>query len=252
VRRRLGEPPYDPSTTLVAATAGNHGRAVARVARLNGIRAHILVPAGTVQARIDAIASEGAEVEVIDGTYDDAVRRSIEMDGVLLSDTSWPGYTDVPSWVIEGYATIFAEIDEQLGAEPDLVVVPIGVGALGAAAGHRFGGRARLAGVEPEVAACLGESFRAGHIVEVPGPHDSVMAGLNAGVPSLVAWPVIQQTYSEFVTVSDDDALAGVARLGEIGLDAGEVSGGAVAGAGRLVRPGEHVLVLLTEGPTSV
>ena len=251
VRRLLGEPPYDPATTLVAATAGNHGRAVARVARLNGIRAHILVPAGTVQARIDAIASEGAHVEVVDGTYDDAVRRSIEMDGVLVSDTSWPGYTDVPTWVIEGYATIFAEIDEQLESEPDLVVVPVGVGALAAAAGLRYEGRARLAGVEPTVAACVGESFRAGHIVEVPGPHDSVMAGLNAGVPSLVAWPVIQRAFSDFVTVTDADALAGVQRLAQLGLAAGEVSGGAIAGAARLTRPGEHVLVLLTEGPTS-
>jgi diaminopropionate ammonia-lyase len=251
VRRLLGEPPYDPATTLVAATAGNHGRAVARVARLAGIRAHILVPAGTVQARIDAIASEGAHVEVVDGTYDDAVRRSIEMDGVLISDTSWPGYTDVPTWVIEGYSTIFTELDEQLDGEPDLVVVPIGVGALAAAAAHRYEGRARLAGVEPTVAACLGESARAGHIVEVPGPHDSVMAGLNAGVPSLVAWPVIQRSFSDFVTVSDEEALAGVECLARLGLDVGEVSGGAVAGAAKVARPDEHVVVLLTEAVTS-
>ena len=251
IRRLLGEPPYDPSVTLVAATAGNHGRAVARVAAMNGIGAHILVPAGTVQARIDAIASEGAHVEVVDGTYDDAVRRSTEVEGVLVSDTAWEGYTDIPTWVIEGYSTIFAEIDEQLDATPDLVVVPVGVGALAAAAGVAYGGRSRLAGVEPVVAACLGESMRAGRIVEVPGPHNSVMAGLNAGVPSLVAWPIIRDTFSDFVTVTDDDALDGVARLAALGLDAGEVSGGAVAGAARLVRPGEHVLVLLTEGVTS-
>ena len=251
VRRALGEPPYDPSLTLVAATAGNHGRAVARVARMNGIGAHILVPAGTVQARIDAIASEGAHVEVVDGTYDDAVRRSVEVEGVLVSDTAWAGYTDIPTWVIEGYATIFAELDAQLDAAPDVVVVPVGVGALAAAAGVAYGGRARLAGVEPVVAACLGASMRAGRIVEVPGPHDSVMAGLNAGVPSLVAWPIIRDTFSDFVTVSDDEALEGVARLAALGLEAGEVSGGALSGAGRLARPSEHVLVLLTEGVTS-
>jgi diaminopropionate ammonia-lyase len=251
VRQLLGEPPYDPATTLVAATAGNHGRAVARVAGMNGIRAHILVPAGTVPARIEAIESEGATVEVVDGTYDDAVRRSIETEGVLLSDTSWPGYTDVPTWVIEGYATIFEEIDEQLDDTPDLAVIPCGVGALAAAAAHRYEGEARLAGVEPTVAACLGESMRAGHVVEVPGPHDSVMAGLNAGVPSLVAWPVIQRAFSEFVTVDDEEALAGIARLAQLGLDAGEVSGGAIAGAAKLARPDEHVLVLLTEGVTS-
>jgi diaminopropionate ammonia-lyase len=251
VRRRLGEPPYDPSTTLIAATAGNHGRAVARVARMNGIRARILVPKGTVQARIDAIASEGADVEVVDGTYDDAVERSTQLDGVLVSDTSWPGYTEVPTWVIEGYSTIFAELDEQLPGPPDLVVVPVGVGALAAAAAQRYEGEARLAGVEPVVAACLGESVRAGEIVEVPGPHDSVMAGLNAGVPSLVAWPLLQRAFADWITVTDEEALDGVSRLASLGLDAGEVSGGGLAGAARLARPGEHVLVLLTEGPTS-
>jgi diaminopropionate ammonia-lyase len=152
--------------------------------------------------------------------------------------------------VIEGYSTIFEEIDEQLEDAPDLAVIPVGVGALAAAAANHYEGEARLAGVEPTVAACVGESLRAGHIVEVPGPHDSVMAGLNAGVPSLVAWPVIQRAFSEFVTVDDEEALTGVARLAQLGLDAGEVSGGAIAGAAKLARPEEHVLVLLTEGIT--
>src|SRR5206468_822257 len=87
--------------TLVTATDGNHGRAVARVARMRGLRAHILVPAGTAQARIDGIASEGAHVEVVDGSYDDAVRRAAAMADdthLVLSDTSWPGYEDVPRW----------------------------------------------------------------------------------------------------------------------------------------------------------
>ncbi len=189
--RLLGDPPHAPGLELVAATDGNHGRAVARVARMSGLGATILVPRGTVAARIAAIESEGATVEVVDGSYDDAVRRSAAMAGptrLVLSDTSWPGYEEVPRWVIEGYATIFEEMDAQAGgAVPDVTVVPIGVGALAAAAARHLAGRSRLVGVEPSAAACMLESVRAGRITEVPGPHESIMAGLNAGVPS--PWP---------------------------------------------------------------
>src|SRR5215212_5311527 len=90
-KRLLGPPPYEPGLELIAATDGNHGRAVARVARLRGLGATILVPAGTLQARIDAIASEGADVQVVDGSYDDAVRLSAELAGgrrLVLSDSS--------------------------------------------------------------------------------------------------------------------------------------------------------------------
>ena len=235
-RRLLGDPPHDPELELIAATDGNHGRAVARVARLAGLGALILVPAGTATARIDAIADEGAEVEVVDGSYDDAVRRSEALAGprrLLLSDTSWPGYEEVPSWVIEGYATIFREVDEQMvGAAADAVVVPIGVGALAAAAVRHLAGRARLAGVEPASAACTLESARAGQITEVPGPHPSIMAGLNAGLPSLVAWPLVSAGFDLFCAIEDQVAVEGMRRLAALGLEAGECSGGALGAAG--------------------
>ncbi len=95
--------------TLAAATDGNHGRAVARMAALLGFESRIYVPAGTAQVRIDAIGTEGASVEVVRGTYDDAVARSAQDANehcLVISDTSWPGYTDVPRWVIDGYSTI--------------------------------------------------------------------------------------------------------------------------------------------------
>ena len=264
-QRLLGEPPHDPRLELVAATDGNHGRAVARLARMADLRATILVPAGTAQARIDAIAGEGATVEVIDGSYDDAVRRSAELAGahrLVLSDTSWPGYEQVPRWVIEGYATIFHEIDEQSGgASVDLAVVPIGVGALAAAAARHLAGLARLVGVEPTAAACVLESARAGEITEVPGPHGSIMAGLNAGLPSLVAWPLVSGGFDVFCAVEDAVAVDGIRRLADLGLAAGECSGGAVGACGRLLADpaarevldagsGTSVLVLLTEGVT--
>ena len=105
--------------TLAAATDGNHGRAVAHVAALFGFEAKIYVPAGTAQARIDGIASEGAQVEIVAGTYDDAVARAAEDAGercLVISDTSWPGYEEVPHWVMEGYSTIMSEIDDELAA----------------------------------------------------------------------------------------------------------------------------------------
>jgi diaminopropionate ammonia-lyase len=113
--------------TLVAATDGNHGRAVARAARLLDLGARIFVPWDMAPARREAIIGEGAEVIVVDGTYDDAVEHSAEVDGLLISDTSWPGYERVPSWVIEGYLTMLWEIEDELGRRsergPDLVVV---------------------------------------------------------------------------------------------------------------------------------
>jgi diaminopropionate ammonia-lyase len=222
--------------TLVTATDGNHGRAVARVARMRGLRAHILVPAGTAQSRIDGIASEGAEVEVFAGSYDEAVEHAATMaddSRVVLSDTSWPGYEDVPRWVVEGYETIFAESDEQSGGVvPDVALIPIGVGSLAvAAADHWPGDRPKLVGLEPETAACALESIRAGEPVTVPGPHDSIMAGLNAGTVSKNAWPVLRDRYDAFVAIDDSWAEEGMRRLAAIDVRAGEVSGGTVGAA---------------------
>jgi diaminopropionate ammonia-lyase len=249
---------------LVAATDGNHGRAVAHMARLLGLSATILVPAGTAAARIDGIAGEGADVEVVDGTYDDAVAASAALasDRVLVvSDTSWPGYQDAPRWVIEGYSTIFAELAEQLPAlgvdDVDVVMVPLGVGALGAAA-TSFG-PARLVGVEPETAACVLAAVEAGEVVEVPGPHRSIMAGLNCGLASPLALPAIAAGFTAFVAVDDDRARAAVRALAQAGLDVGETGAAALAGLtaladdhpeSGLLTPATTVLLLATEGVT--
>src|ERR671911_2822590 len=175
--------------SLVAATDGNHGRAVARVARLFGLGAKIFVPGGMATARREAIASEGAEVIVVDGTYDEAVERSAEEAGergLVISDMSWPGYERIPSWVIEGYSTMLWELDDELErrgeAGPDLVVVQVGVGAFAAAVARHFRGprrarRPKLVGVEPEDAACLLESVAAGGVRSGAGPHRSLLAG---------------------------------------------------------------------------
>ena len=302
---------------LVAATDGNHGRAVARMASLLKLTSTILVPEGTADARIDGIAAEGAEVIVAPGTYDDTVTLAAGMAGerdLVVSDTSWPGYEDVPAWVIEGYSTIFAEIDAQLaglaggdggdgsdggagptggdvgggpdgGREPDgadvvvtddgivlpdglavdAVVVPLGVGALGASAaaclraGREPADGPVLIGVEPDTAACVAAAVEAGHLVEVPGPHRSIMAGLNCGLASLLALPAVTAAFDAFVAIDDDRCGEAVRAHAEAGMDVGET--GAAALAGLMAVVDEHhdalplpaeatVLLLATEGVT--
>ena len=231
--------------SLVAATDGNHGRAVARVARLLGLGAKIFVPGDMAPARREAIAGEGAEVVVVDGTYDDAVERSAEADGLLISDTSWPGYERVPSWVIEGYSTMLWEIEDELGRSgeqgPDLVVVQVGVGAFASAVARHFrrpgaATRPKLVGVEPADAACLFESVGAGRIVSVPGPHDSIMAGLNCGKPSLVAWPILSRSIDLLVSVDDEPVRESMRLAAGSGIVSGETGAAGLGGLLQLLR----------------
>jgi diaminopropionate ammonia-lyase len=259
---------------LVTATDGNHGRAVARMAGLLGLDATIYVPKGTVQARIDAIRSEGARLEVVDGPYDDAVARAAQDAGprcLIVSDTSWPGYETTPRAVIGGYATIMHEIDEQLEAagapRPDLILVQNGVGALAAAVGGRYGGREDgplLVAVEPDDAACMLESLAAGRIVTVPGPHRSIMAGLNCGTLSMVAWPVLRRTFQLCISVDDDRARRAMRLLADAGIESGESGASGLAGLLALceapefaeprrrfgIGPDTNALVFSTEGAT--
>jgi diaminopropionate ammonia-lyase len=290
IERRLGaplDPPGDPwrgltdlrarvaplqPLTLAAATDGNHGRAVARMAALLGLPARIYIPAGISQARIDAVASEGAEVIIVDGSYDEAVALVARTDGphvAVISDTAWEGYYDIPRDVIAGYDTIFAEVDAQIAAlgevPPDLVLVQIGVGALAAAVvrHYRVGpGAPRIVGVEPDSAACVLASMRAGQIVEVPGPHPSIMAGLNAGLMSPLAWDDLRGGIDHFMAVPDDLARQAMRALAEDQIVAGETGAAGAAGlialmtadacaglrAALEVGPHTRALLLVSEG----
>src|SRR5215213_1121924 len=228
--------------SLVAATDGNHGRAVARVARLLGLGAKIFVPGDMATARREAIASEGAEIIVVDGTYDEAVERSAEEAGacgLVISDMSWPGYERIPSWVIEGYSTMLWEIDDELErrkeAGPDLVVVQIGVGAFAAAVARHFRGpqssrHPMLLGVEPANAACVLRSVEEGRIVSVPGPHDSIMSGLNCGRPSLVAWPTVSRGIDILIAVDDEPTREAMRLMAASGIVSGETGAAGLGG----------------------
>jgi diaminopropionate ammonia-lyase len=256
-------------TRLAAATDGNHGRAVARMARLLGWEARILVPRGTARARIEGIASEGAEVEVVDGTYDEAVEAAARLAGprtLVISDTAWPGYTDVPGWVIDGYSTVFTEVDEQVAdaglPAPTHAVIPVGVGALAAAAARHYGQGDRpatLVAVEPASAACVMASVAAGAPVEVPGPHRSSMAGLNCGRPSPLALPAVARAFRGFVAIDDAWAEEATRLLAGEGVAVGESAAAALGGLLALspaeaaalgLGPDASVLLVLTEGVT--
>jgi diaminopropionate ammonia-lyase len=254
--------------TLTCATDGNHGRAVARMARLIGLGAHIFVPADMAPARQAAIAGEGARVSVVDGTYDDAVARSAEAAtdrDLVISDTSWPGYEDVPRWVIEGYSTIFWEVEDELRRRgesgPDIVAVQIGVGALAAAVVRHYRRpdaerRPFILGVEPTHAACVLASMEAGRIVQIPGPHDSIMSGLNCGLPSAIAWPLVSHGTDGFIAIDDERAREGMRALAAEGIVAGECGAAGLAGLTTWLRSfggagtGCRALVISTEGAT--
>ncbi len=257
--------------SLATATDGNHGRAVSFMARLLGFSARIFVPEGMAAARIMAMEKEGASVTVVNGDYDDAVARAAEEAGddcIVVSDTSWPGYETIPGQVIEGYTTIFHEIDDAIAAsglqQPDMVVVPMGVGAfMAAAVTHYRSGEHRpiIAGVEPLDANCVQASAIAGEITHVPGPHRSIMVGLNCGRPSLIAWPRLASGIDWFVSVDDDAAREAMRDLAEAAVVAGETGGASLAGLRALLADPDAVsalpdmsdktvLVVVTEGAT--
>ena len=267
---------------LAAATDGNHGRGVARMAALLDLSCRILVPAGTADARIDAIAAEGARVEVVDGTYDDAVAASALLADertLIVSDTSWPGYEATPRAVVQGYSTMFAEIDDQLAAlgapGPTVVALQAGVGAFAAAGLRHYraprrsddtprttgASPARTVIVEPTTANCLMVSAEAGTMTAAPGPHSSSMAGLNCGLPSELVWPIVAAGTDVFVAVDDRWAEEAMRRYAAVGIEAGESGaaslGGLLAVAGAPawaaaagLTPDARVLLVNTEGAT--
>lgn len=262
--------------TLVTATDGNHGRAVAHLAALFGFEAQVFVPCDMAESRINAIKQEGAMVTLVNGTYDDAVKLAATLDGersLVLSDTSWPGYEMIPQWVIEGYATILQEVDEELArgqqSGPDLVVVQIGVGALAAAVVQHYrrpdvSSRVKIVGIEPTSAACALASMKAGRLISLTDPPQSIMAGLNCGTPSLVAWPLISTGIDLFVAIEDEWAKLGMRDLARIGLVAGETGAAGIGGLAALltgpssqtvssalgIDTSTRVLVICTEGAT--
>ncbi len=214
--------------TFAAATDGNHGRGIAWASMKLGLPCVIYVHKETSQARIDAIRGYGATVEIIDGNYDDAVRKMAEDAAAngwtVISDTSWPGYTEIPTWIMQGYSTLMLEAQEQLLgvglSKPSHVFVQAGVGAMAASV---IGFYTALFPedppifivVEPDKAACVFESIKAGdgRCHSVKGSLDTIMAGLACGDPSPIAFEILEHTADFFLSIPDYIAARGMRIL---------------------------------------
>ena len=255
---------------FVTATDGNHGRGVAWAAQRLGCRAHVYLPAGSVPARAQAILDAGAvEAEILPLSYDDTVahaaRLAREKGWRLIQDTSWPGYEDVPAWIVQGYTTMAREAAEQLEelglARPTHVFLQAGVGAM---AGGVLGYLAARYG-EAEDIPCIYASAQAGQPRRVEGQAGTIMAGLNCGTPCSLTWPVLRDLARWYAACPDAVAEEGMRLLGRphpgdpavVSGESGAVTAGLLA---RLAQSplrqdlglGEDSVVLLfsTEGDT--
>jgi diaminopropionate ammonia-lyase len=262
---RLRELASDDPVTLVTATDGNHGRALARVGSWLGLPVEIVVPDVLSAAAEAAIAGEGANVARIDGSYDDAVAWAAGLaerleTAALVQDTAWDGYEQIPGWIVEGYETMLAELDEQLTEQgvgaAGLIAVPVGVGSLAQAViahAHRDrDGHApvRVLSCEPDTAACVLASVAAGEPIAV-ATRATVMAGLNCGTVSSLAWPFLRDGLDAAVAVNDEQAAAAVAELAEVGIYAGASGSATLAGAHAALGDAER-RAALGVGPDSV
>jgi len=225
--------------TVTCATDGNHGRAVAWGAQRFGRRCVIFVHEGVSPLRVAAIARHGAEVRTIPGTYDDAVReaaRQAEEHGWhVVSDTSWPGYTNVPRLIMQGYRLMADEaVDQWTGPPPTHVFIQGGVGGVAAAVAVQVHARCQptpaLIVVEPDRAACLLASAELGEPTAIPGNLDTMMAGLACGEPSLLAWEVLNHAAAAFMAIPDEAAIATMRLLADHGVVAGEAGVAGLAG----------------------
>ncbi|KAJ5721349.1 uncharacterized protein N7483_009283 [Penicillium malachiteum] len=257
----LAARPEIKSLILVTASEGNHGRAVAYMAKLLGVAAEIFVPQSMDDTTSSRILSEGARVTVVQGTYDDAVKRAADQahkeNILLIQDTAFEGYEDVPAWIVEGYSTMMNETEEQLsqlGLPATMMVTPVGVGSLAHAVTiHCKSRNVAVVAVEPDSAPCLYSSLRAGKPVPVQ-TYLTIMDGMNCGTVSSTAWPDLQRLVDACVTVSSYESHCAVRYLTSNSVPAGPCGGGSLAALRRLAREtpllnADSVIVLLsTEG----
>ncbi|WP_341914127.1 diaminopropionate ammonia-lyase [Ferrovibrio terrae] len=230
------------SVTVTCATDGNHGRSVAWGASLFGCACVIYIHALVSAGREAAIAAYGARMVRTSGNYDDSVRQAQQdaaaQGWIVISDTSYPGYRDIPRDVMQGYSVMAAEALTQSPQLPTHVFVQGGVGGLAAAMlaylWETLGpDRPRFIVVEPDKADCLYRSARAGRPVVVEGALDTIMAGLACGEVSLIAWDILSAGADAFMTVSDAAAADLMRRLAQpdTAIVAGESAVAGLAGA---------------------
>jgi diaminopropionate ammonia-lyase len=258
--------------TFCAATDGNHGKAVAWTANRLKQKAVIYMPANTAFSRVKSVEAEGARVMLVAGTFDDCVARcaaDAEQNGwQAIADTAYPGYSEIPKYIMLGYTTIFRETNIP---EVDFVFLPAGVGGLAAAGSsyfvRRYGEeRPGLVCVEPSDCDCFLESVRFGKGKPLPakGKQESIMVGLNCGIPSPVAWPVIRDSMDLFIAITDNYAVDAMRAYYKENITSGESGASGLAGLLALLKDdrlkearekiginkSSRVLLINTEGDT--
>lgn len=223
VREELGE------MVFVTATDGNHGRGVAWTANQLKQKSVVLMPKGSSLERLENIRAEGADASITDLNYDDAVRKAngiAEDNGwVMVQDTAWAGYEDIPTWIIQGYSTMGYEAFEQLKAigeeKPTHIFLQAGVGSMAAAITGLFSSiygedRPIMTIVEPNKADCLYRTAEAndGQLRVVSGDMDTIMAGLACGEPCTIGWEILKDYTDFFISCPDFTAAEGMRMMG--------------------------------------
>lgn len=217
VRKELGE------IKFFAATDGNHGRAVAWTANQLKQHATIYMPKGSSLTRLENIRKENAEASITDMNYDEAVRlaskHADEANGVIVQDTAWEGYTEIPTWIIQGYTTMVVEALEQYGDIPTHVFLQAGVGSMASSVlgflKAKFGDKCPTVVImEPDVADCFYQSAVRGEKYVVEGDMFTIMAGLACGEPNLIGYEIIKDYAKGFVSCSDSVSAYGMRILG--------------------------------------
>ena len=216
--------------TFFTATDGNHGRGVAWAANRLGQKAVVLMPKGSVQSRFNNIAKEGAQVSIEEVNYDECVRRANAMaekteHGVMVQDTAWEGYEDIPAWIMQGYGTMASEAAQQLkeaGVDrPTHIFIQAGVGSLAGAVQGYFANlfhdcEPTVVVMEAQAAGCLYQGAKAGDgdIRIVDGDLSTIMAGLACGEPNIISWDILKNHSAFFVSCPDWVSAKGMRMLG--------------------------------------
>lgn len=245
VHKILSENPHVRS--FCTATDGNHGRAVAWSAKQLKLNAFVFVPTNTVQSRIQNIKNEGAKVMVVNGNYDETVRAAekfaLENNCCLIQDTSWEGYTKIPALITSGYYTQMAEIETQTKEFDDqinIIFLQTGVGSWPSAITHYVRNNAKLSKVkivcvEPLQSDCFLESAKNRNPTTTKKSQNTIMAGLNCGTPSLLAWEILKTGIDLFISIDDSYAIQAMKKYyfpkaDDRHIEAGESGAAGLAG----------------------
>ena len=236
---------------FATATDGNHGRGIAYAARLFGCPCHVYLPKGSARERVENIRREGAQTLVTDVDYDETVRivaqKAREEHWILVQDTAWEGYTEVPKRIMQGYLTMGDEIREQMQRGPTHIFLQAGVGSMAASLCAYFrdlyGEEPVISIVEAVAADCLYETARAGdgQLHATGGNMQTMMAGLCCGYPCLTAWQMLEKQADFFLAIEDVDAAAGMRILahpcpGDDAIESGESGASSVGTVVQIMR----------------